>query len=341
MAKLAKLNFLATSTTPLPSAVRISLANTTLPQVRTARKYSVKSLCDFSSFLPSFGVARNAAPIFKIGTELSRVETPLASGPIPEPSGKSRDLSTRALPAYVIDVQWAGSSKQAGADWPSVRNRRAFDTWNMISFCNDSSFMSWSFSGLSGMPGSKGPVLKLLFMFLLDALSMYRLLALDNSNDRLDVPMLSLLSCSSKMGLPPHNAKINTNWLNTTFSDMIGTYGPIRWPARSPDLTSLDFWLWGYIQDQVYLTPPLVVDFSVALVPVDDTSSSSIVVSTFMSSVDAMNRRSGCGSFARMFPPTPGNLKPSVSSTSSLPGVPTELRLSGEYAGSEENTVSL
>ncbi|KAJ8958598.1 hypothetical protein NQ318_016319 [Aromia moschata] len=41
---------------------------------------------------------------------------------IPEPSGKSRDLSTRALPAYVIDVQSAGSSKQAGADWPSVRN---------------------------------------------------------------------------------------------------------------------------------------------------------------------------------------------------------------------------
>ncbi|KAJ8958295.1 hypothetical protein NQ318_017441, partial [Aromia moschata] len=39
---------------------------------------------------------------------------------IPEPSGKSRDLSTRALPAYVIDVQSAGSSKQAGADWPSV-----------------------------------------------------------------------------------------------------------------------------------------------------------------------------------------------------------------------------
>ncbi|KAJ8961289.1 hypothetical protein NQ318_008974 [Aromia moschata] len=39
-----------------------------------------------------------------------------------EPSGKSRDPSTRALPAYVIDVQSAGSSKQAGADWPSVRN---------------------------------------------------------------------------------------------------------------------------------------------------------------------------------------------------------------------------
>ncbi|KAJ8958341.1 hypothetical protein NQ318_017487 [Aromia moschata] len=59
-------------------------------------------------------------------------------------------------------------------------------------------------------------------------------------------------------GAPPHNARINTNWLNTTFNDRwIGTYGPIRWPALSLDLTPLDFWLWGYIQDQVYLTPPV------------------------------------------------------------------------------------
>ncbi|KAJ8943204.1 hypothetical protein NQ318_000685 [Aromia moschata] len=44
-------------------------------------------------------------------------------------------------------------------------------------------------------------------------------------------------------GAPPHNARINTNWLNTTsFNDTwIGTYGPIRWPARSPDLIPLDF----------------------------------------------------------------------------------------------------
>ncbi|KAJ8962181.1 hypothetical protein NQ318_018142 [Aromia moschata] len=51
-----------------------------------------------------------------------------ASAPIPEPSGKSRDLSTRALPAYVIDVQLAGSSKQAGADWPSIPMTRTDKT---------------------------------------------------------------------------------------------------------------------------------------------------------------------------------------------------------------------
>jgi hypothetical protein len=28
--------------------------------------------------------------------------------------------------------------------------------------------------------------------------------------------------------------------------------GPISWPPRSPDLTPLDFFLWGYAKDQVY-----------------------------------------------------------------------------------------
>lgn len=58
-------------------------------------------------------------------------------------------------------------------------------------------------------------------------------------------------------GAPPHNARINVDLLNTKFGGRwIGTNGPVRWPARSPDLTPLDFWFWGYLQDLIYLTPP-------------------------------------------------------------------------------------
>lgn len=32
----------------------------------------------------------------------------------------------------------------------------------------------------------------------------------------------------------------------------IGRAGPIAWPARSPDLTPLDFWLWGHVKALVY-----------------------------------------------------------------------------------------
>ena len=30
----------------------------------------------------------------------------------------------------------------------------------------------------------------------------------------------------------------------------------VEWPARSPDLTPLDFFLWGYLKSKVYVTPP-------------------------------------------------------------------------------------
>ena len=32
----------------------------------------------------------------------------------------------------------------------------------------------------------------------------------------------------------------------------MGRAGPIPWPARSPDLSPLDFWLWGYLKNKVY-----------------------------------------------------------------------------------------
>jgi hypothetical protein len=35
----------------------------------------------------------------------------------------------------------------------------------------------------------------------------------------------------------------------------IGRDGPIPWSPRSPDITPLDFFLWGYIKDIVYKTP--------------------------------------------------------------------------------------
>ena len=35
----------------------------------------------------------------------------------------------------------------------------------------------------------------------------------------------------------------------------IGRRGPIEWAPRSPDLTPLYFFLWGYLKQKVYKTP--------------------------------------------------------------------------------------
>ena len=34
----------------------------------------------------------------------------------------------------------------------------------------------------------------------------------------------------------------------------MGRDGPIPWPPRSPDITPLDFFLWGYVKNIVYRT---------------------------------------------------------------------------------------
>lgn len=48
-------------------------------------------------------------------------------------------------------------------------------------------------------------------------------------------------------GAPPHYAIEVRAYLNTVFPGRwIGRRGAIEWPARSPDMTPLDYFLWGY-----------------------------------------------------------------------------------------------
>ncbi|CAL1277780.1 unnamed protein product, partial [Larinioides sclopetarius] len=52
---------------------------------------------------------------------------------------------------------------------------------------------------------------------------------------------------------PPHFSLSVRKALNGKYPDSwIGRDGPIPWPARSPDLTPLDFFFWGYIKNIVY-----------------------------------------------------------------------------------------
>ena len=54
-------------------------------------------------------------------------------------------------------------------------------------------------------------------------------------------------------GAPAHTAHVNQARLNQMFPNRwIGGGGTQPWPARSPDLNPLDFFLWGAIKDRVY-----------------------------------------------------------------------------------------
>ena len=58
-------------------------------------------------------------------------------------------------------------------------------------------------------------------------------------------------------GAAPHTSKISLEWLAEHFGEkIISRKTSIPWPARSPDLTPLDFFLWGYLKARVYEKSP-------------------------------------------------------------------------------------
>ncbi|CAF1096118.1 unnamed protein product [Didymodactylos carnosus] len=61
-------------------------------------------------------------------------------------------------------------------------------------------------------------------------------------------------------GAGPHYAVIVREWLDRKFPDRwLGRRGPFDWPARSPDLSPCDFFLWNYLKDIVFKTPPATI----------------------------------------------------------------------------------
>ena len=58
-------------------------------------------------------------------------------------------------------------------------------------------------------------------------------------------------------GAPAHRLRAVRDFLINTFGHRLVALGTgVEWPARSPDLTPLDFFLWGYLKSRVYATPP-------------------------------------------------------------------------------------
>ena len=59
----------------------------------------------------------------------------------------------------------------------------------------------------------------------------------------------------------PHYAAVVREYLDQVFPNRwIGRRGSKEWPARSPDLNPLDFFLWGYLKSSVYKDRPNNID---------------------------------------------------------------------------------
>ena len=58
-------------------------------------------------------------------------------------------------------------------------------------------------------------------------------------------------------GAPAHRLLGVRYRLNEAFMNrVVGLGHNVEWPPRSPDLTPCDFFMWGYLKDKVFSTPP-------------------------------------------------------------------------------------
>ncbi|GFY09518.1 putative LOC100569746 [Trichonephila clavipes] len=58
-----------------------------------------------------------------------------------------------------------------------------------------------------------------------------------------------------------YTARATIDLLKDTFGDrLISRFGPVNWPPRSCDLTSLDYFLWGYVKSLVNADKPQTLD---------------------------------------------------------------------------------
>lgn len=139
-----------------------------------------------------------------------------------------------------------GVNKHTSTHWSKVNPH-----WIVKKFLNSPKIMVWA---AVGAPGIIGPV------FIdgnIDGAAYLELLANDF------FPAFSNLRNSSDLifmqdGAPPHWNQIVRDWLNQNLPHRwIGRGGPhdtnIAWPPRSPDLTPMDFAVWGLIKNKVYV----------------------------------------------------------------------------------------
>ncbi|GFW04227.1 uncharacterized protein TNCV_2669921 [Trichonephila clavipes] len=60
-------------------------------------------------------------------------------------------------------------------------------------------------------------------------------------------------------GAPCPNHNDVTSYLNAEVPVWLGHEGVTEWPPRLPDLSQLDFSLWSFVKDQVYIPFPMSI----------------------------------------------------------------------------------
>lgn len=157
------------------------------------------------------------------------------------------------IPNFCMKVLWSDESR--------FTNCGMFNRRNTVFWADENPFLArevrhqikWGFNVWIGIIGGHivGPVF---YNDNLNAARYLDMLQTDVAECIMELPLGTVQNMFFQQdGAPPHNAQIVSDFLNNEYGgSWIGNRGPILWPARSPDLTPLDFFVWGFLKDRVY-----------------------------------------------------------------------------------------
>lgn len=160
-------------------------------------------------------------------------------------------------PEFFNKILWSDETSFTNAGMFNRRNKHYYATENPHLIRKVRPQVRFSINIWCGLLGDKliGP------FFIRDRLtghSYFQFLQneLEETLDNLPLQTIRNFRYFQQDGAGPHNARIVRDYLDTRFPDSwIGNNGPIPWPARSPCLNPLDYFLWGFAKSKIYDTP--------------------------------------------------------------------------------------
>ncbi|XP_003748606.1 uncharacterized protein LOC100908051 [Galendromus occidentalis] len=156
-------------------------------------------------------------------------------------------------PAFSSKILWSDECNFSNRGFFNRKNTHYWSTEKTGNFKETNNQVRFSFNVWCGLLGSRivGPFL---YNGTLSGADYQRFLQNELVDLLDDFPLqLRREMIFMQDGAPAHNARDTMNILRNMFPGrVLATNGDIKWPARSPDLTPLDFYLWGKVKDEVY-----------------------------------------------------------------------------------------
>lgn len=157
-----------------------------------------------------------------------------------------------ADPQFSRKILWTDEASFTRNGVLNLHNEHVWAQENPHASCESNFQHQWRVNVWAGIIGDRilGPI------FLPSRLSGQVYLDLLNNEveEQLrDLPVLEYVNVVYQHdGAPAHYERRVREFLDAMYPEWIGRGGPVAWPPRSPDLTPLDFFLWGYVKNCVY-----------------------------------------------------------------------------------------